>query len=463
MKMSLAVDPFIPFFIGLPLFISALGFLKFRRHHKAEFLHLAEFSLSAAIVTTSTWYIAPIGPAFSVVALLPWIWLLRTCGLVVEDISQEKLYTRFHLYTLGFGGLISIIFMLFSLPLSIVITPFALAIGLLGLTFVIQTYASKARKGYSELHHLTLGFIALIFISRLFFPVLSSHDDRSIFVSIIDIYLLLGLSVTLYPLYAEMVFEGDERQLSEVLKTRNRQLLTHSGFSEYKILAAGLSHEVNNALTIINAKISRLIQNKSLNPNADLHTIQNSASRIVESIRKLREFIYPNPVWEVLELDSLLNDILDLYGQRLTNHGVHVRLHGLKGKFVRGKRIELEQVFFGLFNTSVEDMDQLEDKWISLSGKVSFDRLQIRYEDSSDPEDRDIDTLMESSLSKTIDLTDKELRLLIIKEILERHGGSMTFISGPHTSILLHLPLEHATLSTGRSLERKIEELRDSH
>lgn len=462
--MERALLSFYPLMILMPLLMSALSYVKSLFYKKAEFRHLCEFYLSMSLVTASSWLLLPLGSAFVILSMLPWIWTLRTFGLICQDISRLTLFNKFHYYALGLGGVISIIFLSFDFALSLITVPFSLSVGLIGFTFIFQAYSRGKTKSYSYLHHFNLFLILSYFVTRLFFPVLIANSLRLPLVSIIDSYLLMALCASLYPMYAEIVFEGQERLLEKVLHARNRQLLSHSGFSEYKILSAGLSHELNNALTIINAKIVRLIKGRTEELEKDLLIIQKASNRIGNSIRGLREFIYPHEVQEVLDCEDVMNEVLALYSQRLINHGVQIKLNNLNGKLVKGQRVQLEQVFLSLINNSVEAVDELDEKWISLTGRIVRGNVVIHYQDASRSKADQIIPLLSDPFYSFHEFMENDIRLILAKEITERYGGSLICDhKNEFSTFIITLPQADAINSTEMKLQHKIQEVRELH
>lgn len=461
--MNRLLHPFFPLLIILPALLSVLSFFKYIRYKKNEFRHLSEFFLSIGFVTVSAWLLLPIGPAFILLNMLSWIWTLRTMGLVCEDISRAFLFKKYHFLILGLSGVISLIFLTFNFGLPLVATPFSLGLGLIGLTFVLQAYLRQG-KTYGYLHHANFLLILGFFVTRISYPLFLSGPVRVLAVTYMECYLLFIFCATLYPLYAEVVFERHGHFLEEVIQTRNRQLFSHSGFSEFKILSAGLSHEINNALSIINGRIAMMLRGKSQNMEQDLRSIQVAAGRIVRSIKGLREFIYPQDRIEILDLDEVATAVLALYGQRLNNHRVQVELNSLAGKLIKGKRIEVEQVFLSLINNSVDSIDQLEEKWISVSARTGQGKVEILYQDAGPSKAEKIIPLLEDPFYATHEFMDNDIRLVLAKEIIEKYSGTLLCLpQRDHNTFLITFPLVDAIRSTHMEVQNRIEEINEFH
>lgn len=460
--METVVRSLLPLIFILPILIAGFTFSKSVAYRKKQFRRLSEFYLSLVLFSLTSWLLLPMGGAYVILSMLSWIWVLRTMGEVTEDISNQRLFSKYHFYALALGGIISIIFLAFDFRLATIATPFSLSIGLIGLTFIFQAYAKSKSRNYSFLHHMNLLIILSFFISRLIFPLLLAEETWVYRISVIDTYFTVIFCASLYPLYAEIIFEGQEKMLEKVLQTRNKQLLSHSGFSEYKILSAGLSHEINNALTVINAKIVRLLRSHPDLQN-DLQIIQRASNRIVNGIRGLREFIYPHESYEVLDIQESVQSVLDLYGQRLMNHGVQVNLNNLSGKLVKGQRVQIAQIFLSLINNSVDALDKLEEKWISISAKTSGDFVEIIYEDSSRSRSDKIYPILDNPFYSFHEFMDDDIRLILIKDIIEKHGGTFQCRRQTNSSFQIVLPEAEASQSTDMNIQSKIDEVKQLH
>jgi C4-dicarboxylate-specific signal transduction histidine kinase len=162
--------------------------------------------------------------------------------------------------------------------------------------------------------------------------------------------------------------------------------LKESELKELRMLAAGVTHEINNAMSIILGRSEQLLRkNEDSNLEKPLNSIRTTSDRIVESVRGLRQFIYPDTkeVEEYIQLTNLMDDVLKLAGQRLKNHGVSLRIKGMEHKVIKGKKSQLEQLVINLLNQSVERLDGLDEKWVQLVAVEESGKINIYYSDFS--------------------------------------------------------------------------------
>ena len=157
-------------------------------------------------------------------------------------------------------------------------------------------------------------------------------------------------------------------------------------FNELRLLAASVTHEINNALTVIMGRISIMIK-KNVDPEQaeKLNNMYATAERIAGSVSGLRQVIYPDKFEpeEMIELPALMEGVFKLTGQRLRNHGIELKLKGLEHKVVKGRKAQLEQLIINLLNQSVERLLSIQDKWIQIVAVIEHGKLNIYFMDAS--------------------------------------------------------------------------------
>lgn len=418
----------------LVLIMSAsLSMFKYYQRKRREFRHLGEFFIALLLMVCISYFFGTKDSRSLTLTVLPWLWVLKTFSQMLEDVSGVSLVRKFYFSIMGVGAVLSIGLASLGYELPYILYPFSISITVVGCLMLYDAVIFSRRERYGIIHYVNFFFMLAFFISRLVYfssigPVLD-FSFAFIFASI------------LFPLYAESIFERQEQFLENALFVRNRQLFSHSSFSEFRILSAGVSHEINNALTIVNAKVEQMIRKSRPEDEKNLRVIQHAADRIGKSMRSLREFIYPHDDLEELKLQDIVNDVLMLYGQRLRNHDVKVTTEGFSGKYAQGHRIQLEQVFLSLLNTAVDNIDKLKDKWIAISCKTDQDMIEIIFSDSSRGISKDIKMMLEDPFYCTEENVDNGIRLVLAKDILKKHGGSFRYEENAYnTTFIIELP-----------------------
>lgn len=207
----------------------------------------------------------------------------------------------------------------------------------------------------------------------------------------------------------------------EILSKDESITVKETELKELRMLAAAVTHEINNAMSIILGRAEQMVR-KNEDPFLEkpLKSISATSNRVVESVRGLRQFIYPDSkeVEELVELESLWNDVMKLAGQRIKNHGVLLRVKGFEHKIIKVRKSQLEQLLINLLNQSIERLDGLEEKWIQMVAVEEGGKINIYFSDFS------------SSVGDKISCKQFE-------EILEKNHGHLTI---NQNNLVLELP-----------------------
>jgi C4-dicarboxylate-specific signal transduction histidine kinase len=198
----------------------------------------------------------------------------------------------------------------------------------------------------------------------------------------ITTYILLALAVSFF-----IVTLVQRRNMRKTILQKEEAIkLKESEFNEFRLLTAGVTHEINNALTLIMGRTSLLLKKReNTDQEKALNNILATSERIAASLVGLRKVIYPDKfeVEEYVELSVLLDDVFKLIGQRLRNHGIEVKLKGIENKIIKGRKSQLEQVIINLINQSIERQTNLPEKWVQIVAADENERTNIYFMDAS--------------------------------------------------------------------------------
>lgn len=211
------------------------------------------------------------------------------------------------------------------------------------------------------------------------------------------VLLILSFATTVFSLF--MIYrlkvklgQKDERhqdEMNRISQEQTTKLFSHSKYSELGMMSAGIAHEINNPLAVIQARATQLLriykQPDRYQDLADgLQQILYTSERINRTIQGIREFVHHNdnlPDTEV-NVKELVEDVLAFCGQRMKNHGVNLRFYNIDNHRVFGNKVQLEQILLNLLNNSFDAIEYLSEKWIEISCKEDGDRLKILVKDS---------------------------------------------------------------------------------
>ena len=217
-------------------------------------------------------------------------------------------------------------------------------------------------------------------------------------------------------------------------------------------MAGGVSHEINNPLTIIVGQIYTLkkIPKKNEVTEAVAATlvdisdkIKENSNRITKIIKDLRNFAKDasHDPFEVAELKPIILNSFELYSEKLKNYSFEVEFHCDEDFYVSTRKVELQQAFSNLVVNSFDFGKGKEKSWIKvIISKVKTGHIQVLFSDSGGGispsiQDKIFEPFFSTELPKKTGLG-----LSIAQSIFQIHGGSISLIDGPITCFEVLLP-----------------------
>lgn len=271
----------------------------------------------------------------------------------------------------------------------------------------------------------------------------------SLLVSLLGLaYALIDCKRTRKSLRAKDEYYAGE--ISKITRDKNQKLFGQSKYSELGMMSAGIAHEINNPLAVIQARTTQLLRiyrdpNKQKDLADGLEQILYTSERINRTIQGVREFVHQdeNTLDTEIKLSDLVDDVLAFCGQRMKNHGVNLRFYGLEKFKVMGNKIQLEQVLLNLLNNSFDAIEFLPDKWIEISVHETDGKVQMYIKDSGSGIPPEVASrIMEPFFSTKTVGRGTGLGLALARGITEKHGGALNYVGNTtHTTFLLELPM----------------------
>lgn len=223
-------------------------------------------------------------------------------------------------------------------------------------------------------------------------------------------------------------------------------------------VAAGIAHEINNPLTIIQGSSSILSKIVSQEP-VDKEMLKTLTSKIINTTERITKIVKSlknlsrkgdNDPVSLVELNKIIEQCLDVTRERLNHLEIRFIVPDFKQPaYFKGRDVQISQVMVNLISNSVDAVKSLEERWIKITYEVTAEHLVILISDSGRGIGEHIRTRIMEPFFTTKDVNQGTgLGLSISKSIIESHGGTLVYDDqAANTTFRISLPLpDNATL-----------------
>lgn len=216
-------------------------------------------------------------------------------------------------------------------------------------------------------------------------------------------------------------------------------------------IAAGIAHEINNPLTIIQARILT-IEKQMLKKNILDSEFAESFKKVIETIQRITKIIkglkfisrdanIDSPV--KINLDQLFETTFDLCLEKLKMNNVDIIKDSSGFDYeIEVRETQIVQVLLNLINNAFDAVKTLPEKWIQIECLTNKDNLLIKVRDSGSgiPEDI-LEKIMNPFFTTKPAGQGTGLGLSISKGIIENHNGKLYYNDkSNHTEFVIEIP-----------------------
>jgi two-component system cell cycle sensor histidine kinase/response regulator CckA len=221
-------------------------------------------------------------------------------------------------------------------------------------------------------------------------------------------------------------------------------------------MAAGIAHEINNPVTIINLHteaLNQLLNEPELNiemMKVFTQKISGTINRIGNIISSLKNFSNDNKKFEKFvshKLSSIVNDTLGLCLEKFNQHGVKLTQDVPRDLVFDCNPVDISQVLLNLINNAFYAIKNHTQKEISLKVVVSKESFDIVVSDSGPGIPDDVKPKLLTPFFTTKPIGEGTgLGLSISKSIITVHKGELFLDElAPRTTFVIRLPLKLLT------------------
>lgn len=242
-------------------------------------------------------------------------------------------------------------------------------------------------------------------------------------------------------------FKKIEREKEELYQ----KLIQSSKMIALGQMAGGIAHEINNPLSVVsmNARFAQdLIDDYNMDRNklqSFISNIQVHSNRIEKIVTGLQFFSQerPHEPYTTYSLSTIIEDTLSFCQAKISAKKITFIQSKLPSDLTLNcNPVQISQVLLNLLNNSIDAVEGLDEKWISLVIKNNLASIDILVIDSGKgiPEEL-ADKIMQPFVSGKPTGKGTGLGLSISKGIISQHGGELLIErEAKNTTFIITLP-----------------------
>ena len=227
---------------------------------------------------------------------------------------------------------------------------------------------------------------------------------------------------------------SEEVKNKELIAEQNAKLIESSKMASLGVLSAGVAHEINNPLQMIQMATDLLNKSsKDLDKIPErIKTIHRGIERINGIISGLRKYSRTSTgsAHQPTTIATVVREALQLTQAKSLRHHVEVTAQISTDASVLGNELEIGQVVINLVNNAIDAASELTEKWVKLELIEEGDQVKLRITDSGQGIPSEIsDKLFDPFFTTKPVGSGTGIGLSISKGIVDSHRGSIRVVS----------------------------------
>lgn len=271
-------------------------------------------------------------------------------------------------------------------------------------------------------------------------------------IGVVGFFLFFGLIIYVYTLYRRNISALNELTLK--MEAQQQVAVQASKLASVGEMAAGMAHEINNPLSIINLtsnSMGKMLMKDPVNIPAmqnclkDIDETVIRISKIINGLRNISRDSTHDPL-DSTPIKDIFNDVLGISTERLKANQVDLKIEDPENYMaveIMCQRVQLSQVLLNLIGNAFDAIRDCPEKWISisLSGKNKYVFIKITDSGKGIPKEVREKMFLPFFTTKEIG-KGTGLGLSISKGIIEQHGGRLYLDpSMDRTCFIIQLPM----------------------
>lgn len=260
-----------------------------------------------------------------------------------------------------------------------------------------------------------------------------------------------------------------------VLLNEEKEDLRQSSFNQSKLaslgeLAAGVAHEINNPLTVISGKSSRIKKTiKKFETQEDLSQIKEDLEAINKTVFRITKIVTSlknlsgkerSDTMSVIEVATIIHDVVAVSKERLVTKGIEFQWTNdmPEGTEIKGEYTQLSQVLVNLLNNSIDAISESDkdSHRITIHSKLVEKRVLIQVMDSGQGIPQELVERIFEPFFTTKELgKGTGIGLSLSRKILMGHKGTLTYHYHHGAVFTIDLPLYESSGKESQEHEDK--------